>query len=74
MSHMVPDISGFIINKLQKVHNEALRIATEPLKMTFIAYLYSEISITKIQDHLDMIGTQFINRALSNMNFFVTSC
>ena len=59
-----PNTSPSNINRLQTIQNSALRIATGCLKMSPIQHLHSETKTLPVKDHLSLISTQFLARAL----------
>ena len=59
-----PNTSTSNINRLQIIQNSALRIATGCLKMSPIQHLHSETKVLPVQEHLSLICTQFLARAL----------
>ena len=52
------------INKLQIIQNSALRIATGCHLSSAVDHLHSEAMILKVQEHLDMVCTQFLATSL----------
>ena len=59
-----PNTSPSNIAKLQVIQNQALRIATGCVKMTPIGHLHTETKTLPVNDHLSLISTQFLARAL----------
>ena len=56
------------IHKIQTIQNSALRIATGCVKMTSINYLHEESKMLPVQDHLSLISSQHLVRALQPNN------
>ena len=54
-----PDLANTHVEKLQRVQNSALRIATGCTKSSPIAHLHAETKVLPIKEHLNMRGTQF---------------
>ena len=52
------------IGKLQRIQNQALRIATGSLLKSDIQHLHSESSVLPLPDHLSMLCSQFLAGAL----------
>ena len=56
----VPNASPSSIRRLQTIQNSALRIATGCHLSSAVDHLHSEAKILKVQEHLDMICTQYL--------------
>ena len=52
------------MDKLQRIQNQALRIATGSLLKADIQHLHSESSVLPLPDHLRMLCSQFLAGAL----------
>ena len=59
-----PNAAPSNIEKLQRIQNQALRIATGCIKRTPIDHLHEETKVLLIKDHLEMLSKQFLARAL----------
>ena len=59
-----PNTSPTNINRLQTLQNTALRIATGCVKMTPIGHLHAETKLLPVSDHLSLLSSQFLARAL----------
>ena len=59
-----PNSSASSINKLQSIQNSALRIATGCVKMSNIDHLHTETQVLPVKDHLSLLSTQFLAKAL----------
>ena len=60
-----PTASSLLIQKLQAIQNSALRIATVCVKMTSIDHLHEKkTKMLPVQDHLSLISSQYLVRAL----------
>jgi hypothetical protein len=57
-SAWAPDTARTHVEKLQRVQNSALRIATGCTRSTPLAHLHSEAKVLPIAEHMDMRGTQ----------------
>ena len=55
-----PNCAGGTIDKLQKIQNSALRIATGCHLKTDIDHLHRECHLLKVKDHLDLLCAQFL--------------
>ena len=60
--------SPSLIQKLQIIQNSALRIAIGCLKMASIDHLHEETEMLPVQDHLSLICSQYLDRALQLTN------
>ena len=59
-----PNASPSAVELLQSVQNEALRIATGNIKLSSIDHLHRECKILPIDDHLEMILSQYLASTL----------
>ena len=59
-----PNASTTSIRKLQLVQNSALRIATGCVVMSAIDHLHAEAKMLKVDEHLDMLCSQFLATCL----------
>ena len=59
-----PNAAPSNVEKLQRIQNHALRIATGCTRRTPIAHLHEETKVLPIKDHLGMLSQQFLARAL----------
>ena len=59
-----PNITTASLNKLQVVQNNALRIATGCVKRTDVHHLHDETKVLPVSNHLSLICSQFLARAL----------
>ena len=59
-----PNTSPSYIQKLQRIQNTALRISTGCVKMSPIDHLHAETQVLPVQDHLTLLCSQFLARAL----------
>ena len=59
-----PNTAPSNINKLQRIQNSALRVATGCTKRTPIPHLHEETRVLPISDHLSMLSQQFLARSL----------
>ena len=59
-----PNSSRSSIQKLQSIQNHALRIATGCVKMSAIDHLHTETKLLPVADHLSLLSSQFLARAL----------
>ena len=63
-----PNSSPSIIRKLLSIQNSAVRIATGCVTMTSIYHLHEEIRMFPVQNHLSLISSQYLVRALQPNN------
>jgi len=59
-----PNTSPSLIQKLQTIQNFALRIDTGCKKLTSIDHLHEETEMLPVQNHLYLICSQYLARAL----------
>ena len=59
-----PNVSSTSLSKLQRIQNAALRIATGSTMMSSIDHLHMEAEILTVEEHLDMLCTQFLASSL----------
>ena len=59
-----PNITTASLDKLQVVQNSALRIATGCVKRTDVHHLHEETKVLPVSNHLSLLCTQFLARAL----------
>ena len=59
-----PNTSPTNISKLQTIQNHALRTASGCVKMSPIEHLHTETKTLPVNDHLSLLSTQFLARAL----------
>ena len=59
-----PNTSSSSIQKMQRIQNSALRIATGCVRMSPIDHLHTESRVLKVVDHLKMICSQFLATSL----------
>ena len=59
-----PNASTSSIEKLQRIQNAALRISTGCVKMSPIDHLHTETQVLPVHDHLSLLCSQFLTRAL----------
>ena len=59
-----PNACKSSFDALQKIQNQALRIVTGSLKMSSIDHLHSEAATMPVEDHLEMLSTQFLVNSL----------
>ena len=63
-----PNISPSLIQKLQAIQNSALHIVTGSVKMTIVDHLHEETKMLPVQDHLYLISSKHLARALQPNN------
>ena len=71
-----PNTSPSNIQKLQTLQNSSLRIATGCWRMAPISHLHEETKVLPVHNHLSLLSTQFLARALQPAhpsNYIVTS-
>ena len=56
------------IYKFQNIQNDALRITTDSVKMTYIDHLHEETKMLPVQDYLSLSSSQYLARALQPNN------
>ena len=56
------------IGKIQRAHNEALRIITGSYKMSSIDYIHRETKMLQVEDHLNFLSAQYLVRCLDTDN------
>ena len=59
-----PNSSRSSVQRLQTIQNHALRIATGCVRMSSIDHLHAETKILPVADHLSLLSSQFLARAL----------
>ena len=59
-----PNTAAYNIEKLQRVQNLALRVATGCIGRTPIPHLHEETRVLPINDHLSLLCQQFLARVL----------
>ena len=59
-----PNAGQSSISKLQTIQNSALRIATGCVRMTPIDHLHTESKTLKVEEHLNMLCSQFLATCL----------
>ena len=59
-----PNITTASLDKLQVVQNCALRIATGCVKRTDVHHLHDETKVLPVSNHLSLLCSQFLARAL----------
>ena len=59
-----PNAASSNIQKLQRIQNSALRVATGCIKRTPIPHLHEETKVLPIEDHLSLLCQQFYARTL----------
>ena len=59
-----PNTAAYNIEKLQRIQNTALRVATGCIGRTPIPHLHEETKVLPINDHLSLLCQQFLARAL----------
>ena len=63
-----PNISPSLIQKLKAIQNSAVLIATGCVKMASVEHLHEETEMLHVQDHLSLIWSQYLTRALQPDN------
>ena len=63
-----PNSSPSLIQKLQIIQNSSLRIATGYGKMTSIDHLHEGTKMLAVQDHLSLISSQYLAKAIQPKN------
>ena len=63
-----PNTSPSLVQKLQTIQNSALRIATGCVRMASIDHLHEETEMLPVQEHLSLICSQYLARALQPTN------
>ena len=58
------------LGKIQRTQNEALRIITGSHKMSSIDHLHSETKILLVEDHLNLLSTQYLVQCLDTDNVY----
>ena len=54
--------------KIQRAHNEALRIITGSHKMSSIDHIHSETKMLQVEDHLNLLSAQYLVQCLDTEN------
>ena len=63
-----PNTSPSLVQKLQTIQNSALRIATGCVRMASVDHLHEETEMLPVQEHLSLICSQYLARALQPTN------
>ena len=58
------------LEKIQRTHNEALRIITGSHKMSSIDHLHSETEMLLVKDHLNLLSVQYLVHCLDTDNVY----
>ena len=56
------------IGKIQRAHNEALRIITGSHKMSSIDHLHSDTKMQQVEDHMNLLSAQYLVQCLDTEN------
>ena len=68
----ITNASDTSLGKIQRTHNEALRIIIGSHKMSSIHHLHSETKMLPVEDHLHLLYAQYLVHCLDTENAFTT--
>ena len=65
--HACSYTSPSLVQKLQTIQNSALHIVTGCVRMSSIDHLHEETKMPHVQDHLSLISSQYLARAMRDI-------